>query len=492
MMRSGEWGKPISKGMWWNTWSSISYFLLLAVIITLMLTGAIGELETRDTLYGIVVALAIMMVLLLFFRLDHLIAVLIIAIHIYFDFYLGWGVVGLVVSLLLLTIFFFRRSSQHPWVMPRSLWMWFLLLIIAIFPATHGISTLDSLYYYLTVIASSFVFFCLGTTLIKNGADVQQLFKWLAHLGTGIAVIALMQAATGTLLFGSSRYDLYLTSIGNYQLWVGSGIYRIGAFFVNPDSFGGFLSLILLLPLCLFTQSASLWGKILYLVEMLILLFTVLSTYSTESWLAICGGLVCFFVLVGSHRYRILMLLIAASIGALMLILVPEQISLQIQHATAPSELALRNGAWQTGLQVIRAFPLTGLGLGRYVYIQRAEPYRVIAQYRPLDHPHDAYLELAALGGIPLAVVFVLLLLYALWQAWRNWLHADTKTRSLLAGGIASAIALSCYSISDAGWTLAPLLAIGWLVLGAISSPLLTKHLHQRTIEEQLEGRYDE
>lgn len=484
-MKSSEWGKAFSRGVSWNILPSISYFFLLAVIIILMLTGAVGELEAHDTLYGVVVVLAIMMILLLLFHLDHLVAVLIIAVHIYFDFYLGWGIVGLLVSLLLIAIFFFRRSSQHPWVMPRFLWLWFLLLIIAIFPATHGISMLDSLYYYLTVIAGAFVFFWLGTTLIRTGADVLQLFKWLAHLGTGIALIALIQVITGTLLFGSSRYDVYLLSVGNYQLGSATGIYRIGAFFVNPDSCGGFLSLIFLIPLALFTYCTFFREKMLYLIEMLILLFALLFTYSTESWLAVCGGLVCFFVLVGRNRYRFLMLLITASIGMLMVILVPGQISLQLQHAIAPNELALRMGAWQTGLQVIHALPLTGLGLGRYVYIQRAEPYRVMAQYRPLDHPHDAYLELAALGGIPLAAVFGITLLYALWQAWRNWMHADANTRALLGGGIASAVALSCYSISDAGWTLAPLLAIGWLVLGAVSSPLLTKHLLHKTINGQ-------
>lgn len=493
-MKSSEWGKPVSQGTRGNILPSISYFFLLAVITALLLAGAIGKLEASNTLYGIVAGFTILMFLIVLFHLDQLTVTLIIAIHIYFDFYLGWGVIGFVMSLLLLCLFFLRRSSQHPWVLPRSSWLWILLLIIAIIPATHGISTLDSLYYYLAVIASSFVFFWLGTTLTKNSTDVRQLFKWLAHLGTGVAIIALIQLTTGTLLLGSSRYDLYLSSVGNYQLGGGIGIYRIGAFFVNPDSCGGFLSLLFLLPVCLFTQSNSLREKILYLIEMLILLFALLSTYSTESWLAVCAGLLCFFVLVGRHRYRILMLFVATGIGVLMLILVPGQISLLLQHATAPGELPLRIGAWQTGLQVIHALPLTGLGLGRGVYVLRAEPYRVIAQYRPLDHPHNAYLELAALGGIPLAFVFVILLLRSFWQGWQNWSLADDNTRSLLGGGIASAFALSCYSMSDAGWTLAPLLAVGWLVLGAISSPLLTKHLHQKTEDEQeqLERTCDE
>jgi hypothetical protein len=74
-------------------------------------------------------------------------------------------------------------------------------------------------------------------------------------------------------------------------------------------------------------------------------------------------------------------------------------------------------------------------------------------------------------------ITFVALVLFALWLALRNRALADASTRSLLGGGIAAVMALSVNSLSINGWTLPPLAAIGWLILGLLSSPLLRKSL---------------
>lgn len=124
---------------------------------------------------------------------------------------------------------------------------------------------------------------------------------------------------------------------------------------------------------------------------------------------------------------------------------------------------------------MIQAFPLTGVGLGSNVYRVRAEPYRVSAQYIVLFHPHNSYLEIAALAGLPVLIVFMALLIFALGLALHNWVRADKRVRTLIGTGVAVVTVLSFVSLSDAMWTFFPLSAIGWLVLGVISSPLLTK-----------------
>ncbi len=125
---------------------------------------------------------------------------------------------------------------------------------------------------------------------------------------------------------------------------------------------------------------------------------------------------------------------------------------------------------------MIKAFPLTGVGLGYQAYLLRADPYRVAAQFVPLSHPHNSYLEWGAMAGLPVLIVFMALLLFNLWLALRNWTSMDVYTRPLLGAGIAAVIALSINSVSINGWTLPPLAAVGWLILGIISSPLLVKN----------------
>ncbi|MDQ6661365.1 MAG: hypothetical protein M3Z24_10410, partial [Chloroflexota bacterium] len=63
----------------------------------------------------------------------------------------------------------------------------------------------------------------------------------------------------------------------------------------------------------------------------------------------------------------------------------------------------------------------------------------------------------------------------ALGYAVQNWRIVDGQTRLLIGAGIAAPTVLSFNSWSINGWTLLPLAAVGWTMLGAISSPLLIK-----------------
>lgn len=55
----------------------------------------------------------------------------------------------------------------------------------------------------------------------------------------------------------------------------------------------------------------------------------------------------------------------------------------------------------------------------------------------------------------------------------------------LLAGGIAAAISLSVNSLGNQGWTVAVLAAMGWLILGLVSSPLLMRNLSRPVAQAQ-------
>jgi O-antigen ligase len=183
-----------------------------------------------------------------------------------------------------------------------------------------------------------------------------------------------------------------------------------------------------------------------------------------------------------SARLQITLFIIITAL--VLLVGFPSQVNLLFLHASDPNELLLRNAGWLTAIRVIQAFPLTGVGLGFETYQLRSNPYRVPAQYEPLAHPHNSYLELGAMAGLPLLITFVALILFALWLALRNWRLTDVRTRPLLSGGIAAVLALSVNSWSINGWTLPPLAATGWLILGVISSPLLTKSQMREIAQE--------
>ena len=86
-------------------------------------------------------------------------------------------------------------------------------------------------------------------------------------------------------------------------------------------------------------------------------------------------------------------------------------------------------------------------------------------------------------------LVFLLLLGFAFWFSWRNWLAIDTRYRSLLGGGIIALIALSINSMVINGWT-GPggVEYLGFLIAGIVASPLIGHRLPQQNVLVPLAG----
>src|SRR5712692_6586164 len=109
-------------------------FLLFAAIVALLLMiaglfdGILGKLGTPA---AAIVISVFLFVLVLVLRQYELAVVMMVSAHIYIDWYLGLEIVVPVVAIGLLFILFVIRSPQYPWVAPRALWLWGLLLILA-------------------------------------------------------------------------------------------------------------------------------------------------------------------------------------------------------------------------------------------------------------------------------------------------------------------------------------------------------------------------
>jgi len=450
--------------------SFTSSFPFLAMITALLIGGVLGMFGP----YALVVVLGgLIITFIIIFRQDALALMIVIAVQLIVDWYLGLHIVSQLLALVLLSIFFLARSRRYPWVEPRAILLWVVFLILPIPAVTQGDHNPWILaFYYPNIFFGALVMFWLGMLVARNKSHLRTLFQALAVLGSLFAIHTIIQVTTGIFVFNTTN-DTYMVA-SNFT-FNNFDVLRAGSFLQNPDWNGIFFAVMLFLPLGLFTEASSLPPKLLYLAEMLLMLLALLFTYSGGAWIGVSGGIVAFILLAGRSYYRILVPVLMVMIGVIAVNVLPTQVNLLIQHSSNPGELSLRLGAWQTAINVIRAYPLTGIGLGFYNYALRAEPYRVPAQYKPLAHPHDSYLELGAMAGLPVLIVFLALLLFALWLAWRNWIQVDAGTRCLLGGGIAAIVALSVNSISVNGWTLPPLAAIGWLVLGATASPLIKR-----------------
>lgn len=422
-------------------------------------------------------------------RLDSLMAVLLVALHLYLDWYLGLHLIVPVLTIVFLLLCYLLRSAQHPWTQPRGTGLWCIFLVLTLYPAFRGGSLMlyDAASFYPSDILGALLMYWLGVLVGHNVASLRRFFQLFTLLAVLLALHTLFQSMTGTILFASSRVDDFLSraDVAYYQL-LNSDTHRAGSFFIDPNWNGAFFAMLSCLPLGLLVTSQQWWQKLCWALALSLLMLALMCTYSTGAWLAFLLGLGVFLYLVGRTRYRLGILLVAACSLASLAWLFPAQIALQLQHAGADNELSLRVAAWHTALRVIQAYPWLGVGLGHQAYLVASDAYRVPEQFVLLSHPHDSYLEWAAMAGLPVLAVFMLLLLNAFGQAWNNWRRATLDERPLFGAAIAASITLSINSISINGWTHFALAPMGWLLLGAAASPLLSA-LPKQKIDQQVE-----
>jgi len=327
----------------------------------------------------------------------------------------------------------------------------------------------------------------MGAIIARSPASIRLFFSMLSVYCTLVAIHTIIQARTGIFLFGSEHLSTYIANEANNHLPGHLDVARVGSFFIDPDWAGTFFAMAIFIPIGLLVESSSPLAKVLYLTEAVLISLALLFTYSAGSWLAASVAAVIFLVLLGGMGYRAQFLICLSAAAIVVLIGFSSHLNLLLQHASDPVELSSRVGAWQTGLRVISAFPLTGIGLGGLAYLVNAAPYMVPEQLILLAHPHNSYLEWAAMAGLPVLFVFVAILVLNMRWALHNWIVADPRSRCLFAAGLAAIIALSFNSFSVNAWTLPPLSAIGWVILGILSSPLLSKSQVGHTTE----GKHD-
>jgi O-antigen ligase len=440
---------------------------------TVLLGGGLGCFGPS---FGTMMIVGLVLGIVVVLRFDALAVTLIVAIHLYIDWYLGLHLIAPGLSLILLIVYHFTKRSLHVWIFPRFCWLWTAFLVLTIYPSICGglLMTYDAASFYPSDILGAFLIYWLGNIIASNKVRLRIFFVIFTYFAVVLALHTLYQSVTGTILFASSRVNDFLASsdVAYYQ-FTGTTVRRTGSFFIDPNWNGAFFAFVFFLPLGLFVCDTTFWQKLCALFAMIIIVLALMCTYSTGAWFSFITGLVVFIIFVGKSYYYILLPIIALCIAGSMMMIFPNQIALQLQHIGANNELSLRLAAWKTALRIIQAYPWTGVGLGHQAYLIRSNSYRVPEQFIPLSHPHNSYLEWAAMAGIPILILFVALVLSALWLALRNWRSADMSLRSLIGAGIASTITLSINSISINGWTHFALAMIGWLILGVIASPLM-------------------
>lgn len=465
----------------WLLWAGLPVALVVGLLLGLFSS------------FAVVAFAAGLLVLAYLFLLEQraLLAVVIVCAGLLVDFFqlfplpLNFPALATGLALLFLGASFLWQSASRPWIRVPHLGWWIAILVLTFPQAIRGGLEVNGGIYYVQVFLNALLLYMVGVQVARDVSQLRRLFSILAGFATLIAIHSILQARTGNVLHPTHFWDTYMASVHYFRL-SGSQSIRAGSFFLNPDSDGTFLAIMLFLPIALLVEAPSRLLKALYAAEALLILLGLFFTYSLISLAAVGVGALLFIVLVAKGRYRFYALGLIGVLVLAIAVALPELVHLLASRSSgATQEISLRLGSWETALRVILAYPFTGLGFGFHAYLDGAEPFRSPLQYTTLSHPHDSFLEFAALAGIPVLLLMLVLLAKSFWRAFKNYRAGERSQRILIGGGITALAVMTLNSFASNSWTLAPLVLIGWLLFGALCSPALIPPLRQRAIVKQ-------
>jgi O-antigen ligase len=347
-------------------------------------------------------------------------------------------------------------ARKKLWI-PNKAEMWlvitFLFLVsLSLYLGRDASAGFRKLLYFLTIIPVFFV-----------AADIFQAQKWrksaLAVVilsGTIAAIVGIFQFFFSFLIGVEKSVKIWESlvpqilgnSFGKIVAANSSWLVNIGGetrlrafgFFPDPHNFAFFVNLCLFAGLgYLFFQRETV-PKIWIGVAVALMILAVGLSFSRGAYLGLlAGGL--FFASVFLKRSGVLgkAFVAAATIFVLIFIFNSNVITRRLASSFNLKEgsNAERYKNWVQAADIIRDYPLGGVGLGNYA--RTVDP---TAENRSSIYAHNLFLDIAAETGILNAIVFLCLFLFSVWRCIRN--------NSMLDLGLAAGlVAFFVHSVFD-------------------------------------------
>ncbi len=314
-----------------------------------------------------------------------------------------------------------------------------LFLIVTLFAFVLGLGrgyTAQTFHDYAKMLLAVSLFFLL-TNLVRTRRDLRLALGGLAAGGAAAAVLALALYALGR---GAEPLLARLAIVGyptgrliRFIEDDPAKAQRITGTAVDPNSFAGFLMVVLVLLVAQAAARRPLLPRPLAALAVLPVALALLLTYSRAAWLGAAGGVLLLALL----RYRWLLLpmglggaaVLALGIGGAFI----ERLILGIQLRDPATKLRLAE--YRNALAIIREHPVFGVGFGAAPSIDLqagvSSVYLTIA-------------ERLGLFGLALYLLVLAVLALRLWPALRRPAARATpegEAALALAGALAAAVA---------------------------------------------------
>lgn len=298
-----------------------------------------------------------------------------------------------------------------------------------------GLVQIRKFYVFLELLV---VFSCL-----RSAAWIRAIFlTWAGFAG--------MSGLWGIFQFVQKVHQARLAGQDDYSFYVGE---RITGFMSHWNTFSGqeMFALIMLGAFLFFAANVSkrIW---VWLLSGVVMSAAVLLAETRAIWI---GTAVAAVYLIWYWRPRLLVLVPVLILGAYFFAppVIHERFT-SLLHPQRVDSNQFRVVTWRTGLNMIKAHPLLGLGPeGPRIHFDQYLPADVTSKPEgSYIHLHNIYLEYAAERGIPTMLVLMWMLamiLYDFWRGLRKLPPGRDCRRFLLHGGIAVVLATLAEGVAE-------------------------------------------
>jgi O-antigen ligase len=294
----------------------------------------------------------------------------------------------------------------------------------------------------------------IATSIFVRLFNIKKLYLTTFIVGTISCIYALMQTTDNDFIEWNNGYNAIITTLGNPNFSAAvmaiMGVICFSAAFNTDFKWNYRVFSIALTVLLLFSiyRSNARQGLLSYILGCG--LFLVIWLYSKNKKLAV------FLSLVG------VLVVITSILGML-------QYGPLERYLYKPS-VTLRGYYWQAGIEMLKAYPLFGVGMDSYgYYFKEYRDYTYSLNYGfnlTSSNAHNTFIQFFATGGIFLGITYLVLNGYILRRAFFALKHLSGSNRLLVAGIFSAWVAFhaqSLVSIDNLGISI-----WGWVLGGSI------------------------
>lgn len=229
--------------------------------------------------------------------------------------------------------------------------------------------------------------FFLVVNNIKRETEVETLLTILILISTLVAIYAVWQHYGGM--------DLYRQK----TLEPRGGVFTSLGLFDHHLSFGGYWMLVFLLAstFLLYRKRPGL-SRILDFAAPALLGLSLVFSYARSAWFGALAGIVALGLLKGG-RFVYFMILGVLVVCVLVFVIEPTSLD-RIKEIDLSKDRpeSTRVRLWQTSINMIKAKPIWGIGLGNFGQV--FDRYKVEGIYDTTCHPHNDFLNVAVNSGL--------------------------------------------------------------------------------------------